>query len=207
MITTTPWVALIACHKLSIPSVVRRSTKWYKKQFFMVVDFIANSSFVVFSSRNPCSRRAYFSALVHKLLACGVSLRRLPRPFDRNTPLRLLSQNSHFWNCMSLKRTALCFTDVLFALQKNSQGHKVYVPIMRRCPPFAQHPASSTFSRNLLQLCFYSTHFCYSRICKLSDNLFLVKRCGLYILFSRTTRTNITYILLVKVCKLFDKFR
>lgn len=77
-------------------SIVRRSTKWYKKLFFMVVDFIVNNSFVVFSSGNPCSRKAYFSTLVHKLLACGVSLKRIPRSIDGNTPLRLLSQNSHF---------------------------------------------------------------------------------------------------------------
>ena len=51
-----------------------------------VVDFTVNNSFVVFSSGNPCSRKAYFSALVQKLLACGVSLKRIPRSIDGNTP-------------------------------------------------------------------------------------------------------------------------
>lgn len=77
-------------------SIVRKSTKWYKKVYFMLVDFVINNSYVVYSLNHQCTRKQFFGALSHNLLSVGSSIKRIPRSIDGNTPLRLLSQNSHF---------------------------------------------------------------------------------------------------------------
>lgn len=168
--------------------------KVYKKLFFMVVDYIVKNSFVVFSSRNPCSRKAYFSALVHNSWLVGSVWRGSQDQSTETRSLDFWAKILIFWNCMSLKRTAPCFADVLFPLQKKFSRTPSICANHASVSPWAQHPTSSTFTRKKIRetCCSYvSIHHTFVTIIFVSfqKNFFLVKRCGLYIKFSRTVLT------------------
>ena len=76
-------------------TTVRKSSKWYKKIFFMFLDFAVHNAFILYSQNHDVSRRQFFNGLISGLISRGSTLpRRLSAHGD--TPSRLLHRNDHF---------------------------------------------------------------------------------------------------------------
>lgn len=78
-------------------TVVRKSMKWYKKIFFMLLDFLVHNAFVVFSKSHKVSKKQFLQNLINQLLHSS-SLNRSSKSVKvkGDTPVRLQCRDAHF---------------------------------------------------------------------------------------------------------------
>ena len=107
-------------------TIVRKSTKWYKKLYFMLLDFVIHNSFVVFSSDHNVSKKQFLLNLINQLTSMS-SVRRRARSFIGDTPIRLQFKNANYpklipsqkENKSTFRRCAVCMY-----IEENPQRQK-----------------------------------------------------------------------------------